>query len=257
MRRAGFSLIELLVVIAVVAVLVGILLPALGAARTQARATVCGSRLQQFGVALSLYFNDFDNTLPQALGPTFGGQQAVIGSLFGGKKGTLPFFGIDSIGAERRPLNPYLITQDVPPDDSGQNVELEPFRSPADKGARNAPGLGAVASYYHLLGSSYTLNDHDLRGDEFATLVPRRPDGGGGPMPPVADTTRTWVVGTHPIYTYQENGDRQSRWFNDQREQASLLFLDFHAEIRLDIPPGIVNTTRDYTFLAIPDPIAR
>jgi hypothetical protein len=63
---------------------------------------------------------------------------------------------------------------------------------------------------YDLIGSSYTLNDHALDGEEAATLVPP----GGGKMPYVHDTSRTWVVG----------------------------------------PDGIVNTTKDYTFLPTPKP---
>ena len=67
--RRGFTLIELLVVIAIIALLVGILLPALGAARTQARTTACGSKLQQIGLGLSMYIEDYRNCLPQVLVP--------------------------------------------------------------------------------------------------------------------------------------------------------------------------------------------
>jgi len=55
MKRSGFTLIELLVVIAVIAVLISILVPALRAARQQAKAVACGSNLKQLSLALTAY----------------------------------------------------------------------------------------------------------------------------------------------------------------------------------------------------------
>jgi prepilin-type N-terminal cleavage/methylation domain-containing protein len=254
----AFTLIELLVVIAVIAMLLGLLLPALGAARLHARSAACGGRLQQLGVALSLYLNDYDSTLPQIRGPLPGGGEAVIGALFGGKKGRLPFYGINEIGPERRPLNAYIHTSPVPADSEGENVELEVFRSPADRGATQTgvpiPGLDRTDSMYDLVGSSYTLNDHTLAGEQFATLVPT----GGGRMPYILDTTRTWVIGTHPIYNFQEHGDRGMRWYDRRgrgKVEAGLLFLDMHVRMRVPVPQAkgvYFHTTPEYTFLPSP-----
>jgi prepilin-type N-terminal cleavage/methylation domain-containing protein/prepilin-type processing-associated H-X9-DG protein len=57
-RSAGFTLVELLVVIAIVAVLLSVLLPALGQARKVARSAVCGSNLRQLLLANIGYANE-------------------------------------------------------------------------------------------------------------------------------------------------------------------------------------------------------
>ena len=61
---SGFTLIELLVVISIIALLVGILLPALGAARGSAQAIVCGGNLRSVGQAVTAYSTDNKDLLP-------------------------------------------------------------------------------------------------------------------------------------------------------------------------------------------------
>lgn len=70
-EHRGFTLIELLVVVAIIAVLIGILLPALSSAREQSRRAVCGKNLNETGKAFQLYGIDGNGQLPPRNGYTY------------------------------------------------------------------------------------------------------------------------------------------------------------------------------------------
>jgi prepilin-type N-terminal cleavage/methylation domain-containing protein/prepilin-type processing-associated H-X9-DG protein len=134
--KGGFTLIELLVVISIIAVLMGVLLPALNMVRKLGKRTACQGNLRQIALGWQLFLDANGGSFYQGINTNH---------LFGGWRGT----GYQPLN---RPLNSYVGLDPNVPTDTGAEV----FRCPSDSGG--IFGLPPQERAYQYFGNSYQTN---------------------------------------------------------------------------------------------------
>src|ERR1051326_4230711 len=152
--RCGFTLIELLVVIAIIAILAGLLLPALARSKVKAQAIKCIANQKQQYLGYHMYVDDNSDFFPVH------GDWGTVGGFVRSNVTTKPIVH-DSRGETNRPLNFYV-------------TAAEAFHCPSDKGdsywpAESKPNCyGAWGNSYLVMWSVDWFGVKHIKGDKFA-----------------------------------------------------------------------------------------
>ena len=145
-RLCAFTLIELLVVIAIIALLIGILLPVLSAARARGERTACTSNIRQVGFAVRSYLDSNNDVYP------FGSFMPSVDAFPVSSGETIHIADV---------LAPHL---------SG---DAAAFHCPMDQGQIERPAPSTGKSYFATEKSSYEYRSHLLGGQTMKTALER------------------------------------------------------------------------------------
>lgn len=250
--RRGFTLIELLVVISIIATLIAILLPALGAAQRTAKTTSCLSNIRSIGVATGAYLTENKFYYPGNQGAWNGTNWTLAPAYYDllGVTGTLVTGGANGnwcdaeSSTSRRLLNRYL------------SETSKAARCPLDLGDPRAGPNTANIPAYSLFGNSYQYQNRTAAEIYYGS---RRVSGGvwvieGENDSSIKKPAMKLIIADIPLFTVWiavMNDERpatnsMTQWHgNDNPIKASILFADGHAkqQARKDVANQLTDPT--------------